>query len=121
MKHMKITEAWDNKDIIIANCKESNASKGELKRLIITTTKEEFEEVLCNNFHWCVENNILTEWLPEILYCKILNCIGCKNLKSLPELPNCITLICIRCTGLTSLPKLPNCTGLYCEERLKDK
>ena len=139
MKPIKITEAWDNKDIIIANCKDTDVGQYEFKRLITASTKEEFEEVLCNNFYWCVENDILTEWLPEILYCKILDCRGCKDLESLPELPNCIELWCgdciglislpelpnctyldcSSCTGLESLPELPKCTILYCDERLK--
>ena len=90
---MKITEAWANRENVIAVCKAQSACVSEFQALIAAGTKIEFENVLLRNFSWCVKRGVLEEWLP-------------------PELPGCKKLDCYECTGLTALPELPVCTVL---------
>jgi hypothetical protein len=46
---------------IIRLCKENSACKTQFKKLISAETEEGFCTVLKENFHWCVENNVVTE------------------------------------------------------------
>lgn len=135
MKKIKITDAYENREQIIAACKEKHACKTEFNKLLNSETQIEFENVLLANFSWCVEMNIFEEWLPEELpncielncancynlqelpllpNCEKLNCSHCYNLEELPPLPQCIQLVCPSCTKLMELPPLPQCKELYC-------
>jgi len=46
---------------IIDLCKENSAGKAEFKKLVSAETEELFCTVLKDNFHWCTENNVVTE------------------------------------------------------------
>ena len=109
---LKITEAWKNRDEVINLCKLNNACVKEFKRLINAQTQEEFENVLLNNFSWCVKNNVLEEYLPEMPNATEVNCWDCTGLKEL-NLPNATKVFCNGCTGLTKL-SLPNATTVFC-------
>ena len=112
---MKITEAWENKDKVIDNCRKHNACDSEFTKLINAKTQIDFENVLLRNFDWCVYKNIFEEWLPESLPdCIQLDCYDCNNLIQLPKLSKCKILNCSNCTKLTSLPKLSKCEILDC-------
>ena len=109
---MKITKAWKNRQKVIDACKEASACKDELRRLIGAENQQDFEEVLYNNFSWCVKNGILECWMSDVVYCKELDCHN-NNLISLPELPQLQELYC-RHNNLTSLPDMPRVQELYC-------
>jgi len=111
---MKITEVWQNKKKFLKLCKDNNACKEEYQRCVNSKTEDELLEVVSRNFYWCVENEVLEEWLPEVLSTKRLDCSDCTSLTKLPELPNNEWLYCSGCTGLTELPALPNNEWLYC-------
>ena len=96
---LKITEAWKNRDEVINLCNENNACVKEFKRLINATTQEKFEDVLLNNFSWCVKKNVLEGYLPEMPNATEVNCAGCTGLTEL-SLPNATEVNCSGCTGL---------------------
>ena len=96
---LKITEAWKNRDKVINLCKLNNACKDEFRRLVNATTQEKFEDVLLNNFGWCVRNNVLADILPEMPNATEVNCCGCTGLTEL-SLPNATWVDCSGCTGL---------------------
>jgi len=58
---------------IIRLCKENSACKPEFKKLVSAETEEDFCNVLKDNFHWCVENNVVTESIVT-KYKEIFNC-----------------------------------------------
>jgi len=90
---MRITEVWENRDEVIKRCRENNACKREFTHLLKAKSKQAFENVLLRNFSWCVDHEILEEWLPAILpVCKKLSCPNRTELACLPTLPKCVNL-----------------------------
>ena len=85
---MKITQAWENRKEVIESCRAVYACEDEFKRLTRARSQITFEEVLLNNFYWCVKKGVLEEWLPkELSHVKRLSCNGCTGLASIPVMP----------------------------------
>jgi len=111
---MRITEIWQNKGVFLKLCRDNNACEDEYQKCVEAKTEDELLEVVSRNFYWCVENEVLEEWLPEVLNTKELDCSGCTGLTELPALPNNEWLYCYKCTGVTKLPALPKNERLSC-------
>ena len=58
---MKLTlkNIWDNKELFIQKCKEGWACKDEFKRLLNAKSKDDFMEVVWDNYNWV--NRMITE------------------------------------------------------------
>ena len=51
---MKLTlkNIWENKELFIQKCKEVGACEGEFKRLLQAQSKEDFMQVVLDNYNW---------------------------------------------------------------------
>ena len=60
---MKLTlkNIWDNRELFIQKCKEEEACEGEFKRLLQAQSKEDFMQVVLDNYEW-VNREITKEY-----------------------------------------------------------
>ena len=62
MKVITLKNAWSNRDEVVQRCIEKKACKDEFDKLMICvneSNREEYLNILRNNFDWCIRNKIL--------------------------------------------------------------